>query len=121
MTIRIWPMTLGMLLCACAASPQKPPVAVAASGVATTSQKPAVPNYERAEFDRRAREMGYRVETRNSERKYCQYSAPVGSHIAQMHCLSPDLLAEAMREDDEVKDKLSQRNSSLCPGCPMGK
>jgi len=117
MEIEFWlVMTLGIFLSACAASSHQPPPAAVTEPVAA-SQKPGPPNYETAELDRRAREMGYRVETRNGERFYCQNSAPVGTHISRMHCLSIVMMAQMAREDDEIQDKLSQRGNKLCPSC----
>jgi hypothetical protein len=118
MTVRIWPLlVLAMTMSACAASQRKLPVAVAASPAASIAQTPAVPNYDTAELDRRARQKGYHVVIFSGERRYCQYGAPVGSHISQMHCLNAELMTQAVREDDELQNKLSLRGNQLCPSC----
>lgn len=118
MTSRLWPVMLGMLVCACAASPQKPPVAVATAAAA--SQRPAVPS-EETELNKQARRMGYRVEVSNGERRYCQYNASTSSRIAQMHCFTEGYMAQVVRSQEEIKNRLSQPSSQLCPGCVQQK
>ena len=111
---------MGIVLSACAASAPKVPVAVATAPPAIAPSVAATPTsatYEWAELDRRARLMGYRVEMRNHERLYCQRGAAVGSHIANSHCMSAELMAQAARDDEEMKNKLSLRNNALCPSC----
>lgn len=108
MTIRVSPLALlGVLLSACAAPPQKPlPVAVVAP--APAAQKPGVP-YTPEELDKRAREMGYHVETRSGQRGYCRNSAPTGSHISRQDCISADGMARAARAADDDQDQISQK------------
>jgi hypothetical protein len=107
-------LIVGILLGACAASPPKAKAAMAKQPAAATQSGAA---YETVELDRRARLMGYHVEIRNQERLYCQHSSPVGTHIATNHCLSAGLMAQAARDDEEMKNKLSLRGNALCPNC----
>jgi hypothetical protein len=111
------PLMLGILLGACAASPPKAPTAVAAGVAKQPAAAQTGAAYETAELDRRARLMGYHVENRNQERLYCQHSSPVGTHIATNHCLNAELMSQAARDDEELKNKLSLRGNQLCPGC----
>ena len=116
MTMRVWSMpVLAMILAACTAAPVKAPVAVENPSGASLAETGA--SNETAELDRRAKQMGYHVEIRNHERRYCQHSASVGSHIATNHCLNAELMAQAARDDEETKDKLSLRGNKLCPSC----
>jgi hypothetical protein len=114
--MRAWSMLiLGMILSACTAAPSKAPIAVANPTGVSLAQAGA--SNETGELDRRAKQMGYHVEIRNHERLYCQHAAPVGTHIATNHCLNAELMAQAARDDEEIKDKLSQRGNKLCPSC----
>lgn len=118
MTSRAWPVVLlGIVLSACAASPQKPaPVVVAAPAAA---QKPGGPNELTApEVERKAREMGYHVETQDGgKRGYCRNTAPTGSHISRKECLSPTAMAQAVQKAEEIQSQISQRNGQSCTGC----
>jgi hypothetical protein len=116
MTIRVWPVALlSTLLTACAASPQKPPTAVVAAPAAGT-QKPAA-HYDQGEvLDKRAREMGYKIETRNGERSYCRNSAPTGSHIPREACLTADAMARVAKAADDDQDQISQRQMQSASG-----
>jgi hypothetical protein len=100
-------LILDVLLAACVAS-QQPAV------VAATIASPA---YETGELDRQARLMGYHVEIRHEQRLYCQRSAPVGTHIETNHCLNAELMAQAARDEAEMKNQLSLRNNARCPSC----
>jgi hypothetical protein len=118
MSTRILPLSgVAILLCACASTVQRPDLTAAASPAAAVAPKPPPATYDAAELDRRARQMGYHVVMRNDDKRYCQYGAPVGSHITSMHCLSPAMMAQAAREDEELQDKLSRRGNQLCPSC----
>ena len=116
MQIHVWPVgMLGILLSACAASPQKPPPVAAPVAAA---QKPGVPYDPRiAAADKRSREMGYHVEMRHGEHFYCRSTAPIGSRLTQKECLTADGMAQAVQMADE--NQVAQRQGQLCqgPGC----
>src|ERR1700690_4003585 len=108
MQIRIWPVAmLGILLGACAAPPQKPPP----SKVATT----AANSEERiAEAAKRAKEMGYHIETRHGDQFYCRTVAPIGSRLTEKECLAVDTMIQAARMNEE--NQVFQRQSQACQG-----
>jgi hypothetical protein len=114
MRIRIWPVAiLGVFLIACAGSPDKP--APAAPSPVATAQKPGVPYDSRvADSNKRAREMGYHIETRHGEQFYCRTTAPIGSRLEQKECLTADGMAQAVQMADE--SKAAQRQGQLCQG-----
>jgi len=116
MHIRVWPVgMLGILLSACAASPQKPPAVAVAAPAAVTAHKPDVPYDPRtAAADKRSREMGYHVETRHGEQFYCRTTAPLGSRLTQKECLTADGMAQAVQIADE--NQAAQRQGQLCQG-----
>jgi len=121
MQLRVGPIAiLGILLSACAASPQKPPVAAAAPVAApvAAAQNPDVPYDPRiAAAEKRSREMGYHVEMRHGEKFYCRATAPIGSRLAQKECLTAEGMAQAVQMADE--NQVAQRQGQLCqgPGC----
>jgi hypothetical protein len=86
MHIRIWSVAMvGILISACAAAPQKPPARTATTTPAV--QNPDAPYDARiAEAAKRAKEMGYHVETRHSEQFYCRTVAPIGSRLTEKEC-----------------------------------
>jgi hypothetical protein len=76
---------VGILISACAAAPQKPPARTATTTPAV--QNPDAPYDARiAEAAKRAKEMGYHVETRHSEQFYCRTVAPIGSRLTEKEC-----------------------------------
>ena len=104
-----------LLLDACAASPTTPaPVAVTAP--ATAPQKSGGANYTPEELDKRAREMGYHVETRGGQKGYCRNNAPTGSHISRQACLSADAMVRAVKTADDDQDQISQRQMQSSSG-----
>ncbi len=109
MQIRIWPVAmLGILLGACAASPSKPPPS---NVVATT----AVNSEERiAEAAKRAKEMGYHIETRHGDQFYCRTVAPIGSRLTEKECLTVDTMIQTARMAEE--NQAAQRQGQLCQG-----
>jgi hypothetical protein len=111
MQIRVWPVALmGILLAACAAPAQKPPPAVA-----RTAQSSDAPYDARlAEAAKRAKEMGYHIETRHGDQFYCRTVAPIGSRLTQKECLTVDTMAQAARMSEE--NQVSQRQGQLCQG-----
>lgn len=116
MTIRVWPLALvSILLGACAASPTTP-APIAAAAPANASQKSGAAIYTPEELDKRAREMGYHVETRSGQRSYCHNSAPTGSHISRQACLNADAMARAVKSADDDQDQISQRQMQSSSG-----
>jgi hypothetical protein len=111
MQICILPVAVvAIILSACAASPQKPP-----PRAAVAAQKPERPSDARiAAADRRAKEMGYHVETRHGEQFYCRTVAPTGSRLTQKECLTVDTMAQAARMAEE--NQIAQRQGQLCQG-----
>jgi hypothetical protein len=121
MSTGIWPTAFaGVLLGACAASPQKPlpvaalPVAATAAAATAAPTTNASDNPRIAAAAKRAREMGYHVETRHGEQFYCRTTAPLGSRLTQKECLTVDTMEQAARMADE--NKTSQQQSHMCQG-----
>jgi hypothetical protein len=119
MQIRIWPAAaVGILLTACAASPQKPPAGTVAARTTSAIQNPDTPYDARiAEAAKRAKEMGYHVETRHGEQFYCRTVAPIGSRLTSKECLTVDSMIQTARMAEE--NRAAQMQSQLCqgPGC----
>jgi hypothetical protein len=112
MKIRVWPVAmLGILLSACAATPQKPPAALAAT---TAQNTDAQYDPRLAEAAKRAKEMGYHVETRHGDQFYCRTVAPMGSRITHKECLTVDTMIQAARMAEE--NQAAQRQGQLCQG-----
>jgi hypothetical protein len=111
MQIRIWPVAMfSILLSACAASPPKtPPV------VATTAQLSGAEYDARlAEAAKRAKEMGYHIETRHGDQFYCRTVAPIGSRLTEKECLTVDTMIQTARMAEE--NQAAQRQGQLCQG-----
>jgi hypothetical protein len=108
-----------ILVSACATSHQSPPpAAVAPPAAATTTQKPNTPYDPRlADSDRRAKEMGYHVETRHGEQFYCRTTAPLGSRLTEKQCLTAATMAEVARRVDENGVTLMQSHVCQGPNC----
>ena len=118
MNIRAFLMVVGLIsLSACATShpPRPAPAAVATPVAAATAQKPNTPYDPRvAESDKRAKEMGYHIETRHGEQFYCRTTAPVGSRLTQKQCLTAATMAEVAHIADE--NKVTFQQGRLCQG-----
>jgi hypothetical protein len=101
MQIRTLPVAMaGILLSACVASPQKPRARAAAATPAV--QNPDAPYDARiAEASRRAKEMGYHVETRQGVQFYCRTVAPIGSRLIEKECLTVDTMIRSARMIEE--------------------
>jgi hypothetical protein len=111
MQTRIWTVAVvAIVLNACAAPPrQSPPGAVAAA------QEPALPYDARiAAADKRAKEMGYHVETRHGDQFYCRTVAPIGSRLTEKECLTVDTMAQAQQMSEA--NQMAQRQSQACQG-----
>jgi hypothetical protein len=61
------------------------------------------------DLDKRAREMGYHVESRNGEKAYCRNSAPTASHISRQDCLNSAGMIQSVRNAEKSQDELSRR------------
>ena len=111
MQIRILPVAVAaIVLSACAASPRKPPPRTAAA-----AQQPELSYDARiAAADRRAKEMGYHVETRHGEQFYCRTVAPIGSRLTSKECLTVDSMIQTARMAEE--NRAAQLQSQLCQG-----
>jgi hypothetical protein len=114
MQVRVWTVgVVAIVLSACAASPQKPPVRTAAATPA--AQNPDVPYDARiAGAAKRAQEMGYHVETRHGQQFYCRTVAPIGSRLTEKECLTVDTMVETVRMNDE--NRAAAQQSQLCQG-----
>jgi hypothetical protein len=111
MQIGIWPVAmLGILLGACATSPQKPPPVAAA----TAQNSGALYDARLAEAAKRAKEMGYHIETRHGDQFYCRTVAPIGSRLTEKECLTVDTMIQAARMNEE--NQVFQRQSQACQG-----
>jgi hypothetical protein len=110
MQSRIWTVAVvAIVLNACAASPQKPP-----PGAVAAAQKPALPYDARiAAAAKRAKEMGYHVETRHGDQFYCRTVAPIGSRLTEKECLTVDTMAQAQQMTEE--NQMAQRQR-ICQG-----
>jgi hypothetical protein len=101
-------------LSACATStPQPARVASAATGATATQV-----NYDprMAESDRKAKEMGFHIVTRDGARYYCRTVAPMGTRIPQQECLRTGALQQQIRRMEE--DKINIRQFQYCgPSC----
>ena len=113
MQIRVAMGLLGILLSACAASPQKPPP----SNVVAT---PTAQNSEEriAEAAKRAKEMGYHIETRHGDQFYCRTVAPIGSRLTEKECLTVDTMIQTARMAEE--NQAAQRQGQICQGSGCG-
>ena len=111
MQIRIWTVAMvAIVLNACAASPQKPPPSAVA--VAPTADAPY--DARIAEAARRAKEMGYHVETRHGDQFYCRTVAPIGSRLTEKECLTVDTMIQTARMREE--NQMAQRQGQICQG-----
>jgi hypothetical protein len=110
MQIRIWPVAMvGILLGACAAPAPKP-----ATVVATTALSGAEYDARLAEAAKRAKEMGYHIETRHGDQFYCRTVAPIGSRLTEKECLTVDTMIQTARMAEE--NQAAQRQGQLCQG-----
>jgi hypothetical protein len=109
MQLRTWPVAmLTVLLSACAASPQKPPPAPLVASHTQNSEARI------AEAAKRAKEMGYHVETRHGDQFYCRTVAPIGSRLTEKECLTVDTMIQTARMAEE--NQAAQRQGQLCQG-----
>lgn len=115
MRIRIWSVAVvAVALSACAASPQKPP-----AGTVATAQKPELQYDARmAAAAKRAKEMGYHIETRHGDQFYCRTVAPIGSRLTEKECLTVDTMAQAQQIAEE--NQAAQRQGQICQGGGCG-
>jgi hypothetical protein len=112
MQIRLWTVSVtAIALSACAASPQKPPPNTVAA-IAPASDAPY--DARIAEAAKRAKEMGYHVETRHGEQFYCRTVAPIGSRLTSKECLTVDTMVQTARMAEE--NQAAQRQGQLCQG-----
>jgi hypothetical protein len=109
MQTRLWTVAVAAIVVnACAASPQKPPPGTVAAA------RPALPYDARiAAAAKRAKEMGYHVETRHGDQFYCRTVAPIGSRLTEKECLTVDTMAEAQQMTEE--NQVAQRQRT-CQG-----
>jgi hypothetical protein len=128
MNIRACLTVVGLIsLTACATShqPRPTPAAAAPTAVATPAvakpvaagitQNPNAPYDPRvAESDKRAREMGYHVETRHGEQFYCRTTAPVGSRLTEKQCLTAATMAQVAHIVDE--NQVTFQQGHMCQG-----
>ena len=109
MNIRACLIVVGLIsLSACATSHQPRPAAAA----------PNAPYDSRvAESDKRAKEMGYHIETRHGEQFYCRTTAPVGSRLTEKQCLTAATMAEVAHIVDENQVTFQQGHLCQGPNC----
>jgi hypothetical protein len=113
MQIRVWSVAIACVaLSACAASPQKP----AHTAAVTPAVQPSDMPYDAriAEAGKRAKEMGYHVETRHGVQFYCRTVAPIGSRLTEKECLTVDTMIQTARMAEE--NQAAQRQGQLCQG-----
>ena len=116
MQVRLWTVgVLAIVLSACAASPQKPPPGAVAARPTPAVQNPDTPYDARlAEAAKRAKEMGYHVETRHGQQFYCRTVAPIGSRLTEKECLTVDTMIQTARRAEE--NRAAQQQGQLCQG-----
>jgi hypothetical protein len=118
MNIRACLIVVGLIsLSACATShpPRPAPSAVAKPVAAGVTQNPNASYDPRiAESDKRAKEMGYHVETRHGEQFYCRTTAPIGSRLTEKQCLTAATMAEVAHIADE--NNVTYQQGHLCQG-----
>jgi hypothetical protein len=126
MNTRAFLMVVGLIsLSACATShqPRPAPSAVATPAAAKpvaagATQNPNAPYDPRvAESDKRAKEMGYHVETRHGEQFYCRTTAPIGSRLTEKQCLTAATMAEVAHIADENNVTFQQGHLCQGPNC----
>ena len=100
----------GILLGGCAAAPQKPPPVVASN----VQNSDAGYDARLAEAAKRAKEMGYHIETRHGDQFYCRTVAPIGSRLTEKECLTVDTMIQTARMKEE--NQAAQRQGQLCQG-----
>ena len=111
-----------MLLSACASTNKAAPAMLAAATPAAAAPAAAPPRvappaqYDPrvADSNRRAKELGYHMETRHGEQFYCRSTAPIGSRLTQKQCLTAATMAEVAHNVDENNATFQQ--SHLCQG-----
>jgi hypothetical protein len=87
---------------------------IATEAVAATL-KPELPYDARlAAAAKRAKEMGYHVETRHGDQFYCRTVAPLGSRLTEKECLTVDTMIQTARMAEE--NRSAQQQSQLCQG-----
>jgi hypothetical protein len=110
MTIRVCQMVfLSALLGACAASPPNPS---ASAGGQTSVEN----GDQTAALDKKAREMGYHVESRSGEKAYCHNAAPTASHISREDCLSAAGMIQLVQNAEKSQDELARRQQQTYSG-----
>ena len=67
---------------------------------------------------KRAKEMGYHVETRHGDQFYCRTVAPIGSRLTEKECLTVDTMAQAQQIAEE--NQAAQRQGQICQGGGCG-
>jgi hypothetical protein len=113
MQVRTWSVAAAaLMLSACAASPQKPPT------VAVTPKSDLAYDARIAAAAKRAKEMGYHVETRHGDQFYCRTVAPIGSRLTEKECLTVDTMAQALQIAEE--NQMAQRQGQICQGGGCG-
>jgi hypothetical protein len=111
MQFRAWTVALlGILLGACVAQPQK------AAPVAASIAQYSGAQYDArlAEAAKRAKEMGYHIETRHGDQFYCRTVAPIGTRLTEKECLTVDTMVQVIRMNEE--NQVSQRQGQACQG-----
>jgi hypothetical protein len=111
---------LCVLASACAGSLTKPQTVAVAPPPPAAQKSGAAYDPRMAESNRRAREMGYHMETRHGEQFYCRTTAPIGSRIEQKECLTAASMAQAVQMADE--NQAAKRQGQVCQGahCVVG-
>jgi hypothetical protein len=104
----------------CASNPSSAPPATAApqptlitasAGASTVKAKDDV---RTAATKRYAREMGYRIETRDGEQLYCRLFKPIGQLIEKKECMSPQIMEDTAR--DAIQNQNDFERSRVCIG-----
>ncbi len=118
------------------ASPPAPaalaPAATAARAPSTPTARPtadsatpntsAVPEDEARvklaqDLERHAKMMGYHVQKRADKVVYCREEGTIGTRFTRSVCVTPEGLAEALRQAQEVQDALQKGNACVGAAC----
>jgi hypothetical protein len=67
---------------------------------------PVDPRY--AEAAKKARQLGYHVETRDNRKYYCRTVTPLGSHLSSKECMSWDSMVDLVRNSNQQQQDFFQ-------------
>ena len=69
------------------------------------------------DLEHRAKMMGYHVQKRADKVVYCREEGTIGTRFTRSVCVTPEGLAEALRQAQEVQDALQRGNACVGTAC----